>query len=233
MATSLRSLLLTLLLSTLTTAHIVMTYPGWRGDNLATNGTPGVDDYQPDKFPYGMQWMYPCGGMPITTNRTYWPIGGGAVAFQPGWFQGHSSALLYVNLGIGTVPGNYSLVMNPVFQIIGPTNNAYPGRDICLPQVPMPANLTVSEGDNATIQVVEDAKHGAALFSCVDITFTDDMSKVAPVNESNCQNSSEIQFQTVFSTADLVASAPRRVGLERVVPVVMAVVLGSVAWLAL
>jgi len=31
-------------------AHTVMTYPGWRGDNLVTN----------DTFPYGMQWMYPC-----------------------------------------------------------------------------------------------------------------------------------------------------------------------------
>jgi hypothetical protein len=31
-------------------AHTVLTYPGWRGDNLITN----------DTFPYGMQWMYPC-----------------------------------------------------------------------------------------------------------------------------------------------------------------------------
>ena len=31
-------------------AHIVLTYPGWRGDNLVTN----------DTFPFGMQWMYPC-----------------------------------------------------------------------------------------------------------------------------------------------------------------------------
>ena len=37
-------------LSTLTAAHTVITYPGWRGDNLITN----------DTFPYGMQWMYPC-----------------------------------------------------------------------------------------------------------------------------------------------------------------------------
>lgn len=31
-------------------SHIIMTYPGWRGDNLITNET----------FPYGMQWIYPC-----------------------------------------------------------------------------------------------------------------------------------------------------------------------------
>jgi hypothetical protein len=36
--------------ATLSSAHTVLTYPGWRGDNLITNET----------FPYGMQWMYPC-----------------------------------------------------------------------------------------------------------------------------------------------------------------------------
>jgi hypothetical protein len=30
--------------------HTVISYPGWRGDNLVTNET----------FPFGMQWMYPC-----------------------------------------------------------------------------------------------------------------------------------------------------------------------------
>jgi hypothetical protein len=57
-----------------------------------------------------------------------------------------------------------SLVMNPVFQITGPNNNAYPGT-FCLPQVPLPANVTVNIGDNATIQIIETAQHGAALYS--------------------------------------------------------------------
>lgn len=51
-------------------AHTVITYPGWRGNNLHTNGTlPELDpstigiDYDSNgsvAFPYGMQWMYPC-----------------------------------------------------------------------------------------------------------------------------------------------------------------------------
>ena len=57
---SLRTLLVFTTLYVVTLAHTVITYPGWRGDNLITNGTVGVDDYQPDTFPYGMQWMYPC-----------------------------------------------------------------------------------------------------------------------------------------------------------------------------
>lgn len=109
------------------------------------------------------------GGYPTTTNRTYWPTTGGAVAFQPGWFQGHATAFMYVNLGFGTDgpdggPPNMSNPMVSPFQIIGPSKNPYPGT-VCLPEVPLPANTTVQAGDNATIQVVEIAGHGAALYS--------------------------------------------------------------------
>lgn len=55
----------------LATAHTVITYPGWRGNNLHTTGA--LPETNPDsigidynnstgevEFPYGMQWMYPC-----------------------------------------------------------------------------------------------------------------------------------------------------------------------------
>lgn len=107
--------------------------------------------------------------MNTTQNRTYWPTTGGAVAFQPGWFRGHETALAFINLGFGTDgpddgPKNMSNPMVGPFQIKGPTNNPYPGT-ICLPQVPLPVNASVKAGDKATIQVVELAVHGAALFS--------------------------------------------------------------------
>lgn len=177
--------------------------------------------------------------MPTTTNRTLWPINGGAIALQPGsyfhpipapskppsfhpshsqpylplscppltptptgWFQGHATAFFYINLGFGTDgpsggPPNMSFPMVPVFQIVGPSKNPYPGS-FCLPQVPLPANTTVKAGDNATIQVIEVAVHGASLFSCVDITFADPKD-VAEVNETNCFNSTDIQFNNVYS----------------------------------
>jgi len=53
-------LLVLTLLANLLTAHTIITYPGWRGDNLNTSGTIGVDDYGDHLFPYGMQWAYPC-----------------------------------------------------------------------------------------------------------------------------------------------------------------------------
>ena len=111
--------------------------------------------------------------MNTTTNRTYWPVSGGAIAFQPGWFQGHATAQIFINLGFGTDgpnggPPNMSNPMIPQFGIIGPSKNPYSGT-ICLPQVPLPANASVKAGDNATIQVVELAVHGAALYSVSDL----------------------------------------------------------------
>jgi len=94
-------------------------------------------------------------------------------------------------------PPNMSFPMLPVFQIVGPSKNPYPGT-FCLPQVPLPANTTVNVGDNATIQIVETAVHGAALFNCVDITFAEP-EDVPEVNSSNCFNSSQISFATVFA----------------------------------
>lgn len=185
---------ITLLLAAVVSAHSVITYPGWRGNNLVTN----------DTFPYGMQWIYPCGGHNVTTNRTYWPTTGGAIAFQPGWFRGHETAFAYINMGFGTDgpdggPINMSNPMVPGFQILGPTNNPFPGT-ICLPQVPLPKNVTVKAGDHATIQIVELAVHGASLFSCVDIIFAEPGDpNLAEVNETNCFNSTDIGFAEIFT----------------------------------
>lgn len=45
-------------------SHTVITYPGWRGNNLRESGSItesnglGVGDN--NTYPYGMQWIYPC-----------------------------------------------------------------------------------------------------------------------------------------------------------------------------
>lgn len=54
--------------------------------------------------------------------------------------------------------------MVPVFQITGPSNSLYNGS-FCLGQVPLPANYNAVVGNNATIQVIETAQHGAALYN--------------------------------------------------------------------
>ncbi|KAL2162582.1 hypothetical protein VTH06DRAFT_7496 [Thermothelomyces fergusii] len=175
--------------------HVVVTYPGWRGNNLAVT----------DDFPYGMQWAYPCGGLEVTKNRTHWPLNGGAVAFQPGWFTGHETALIYINLGLGEQPSDYSWPIAKLY-LEGPTDNPYPGT-VCLPKLDLPAEVRrrIRSGDLATIQVVEAAKHGAGMFSCADIIFTDDESAVPEVNEENCFNSTGIRVSgvAVLGTAEL------------------------------
>ncbi|EEY15766.1 conserved hypothetical protein [Verticillium alfalfae VaMs.102] len=178
----LASILSALVLAATAAAHIVISYPGWRGNNLITNET----------FPYGMQ-----------TAHTG-PRPAGAVAFQPGWFQGHLTATIHINMGFGTGgpdggPLNMSNTMGVPFQILGPSKNPYPGT-VCLPQLPMPNNVTVKAGDNATIQIVEHAMHGAALYSCVDITFGEPGDeRIAEINSTNCFNSTDIGAADIYT----------------------------------
>jgi hypothetical protein len=106
--------------------------------------------------------------MPQSTNRTKWPVHGGSLSIQPGWFPGHSFAMFYVNIGI-TEPGhlaprNMSHPVVPPFQLVGPSNVEYPGQ-FCLTQIGMPKNLDLQVGTNITIQVIELAQHGAALYN--------------------------------------------------------------------
>ncbi|KAF3479731.1 uncharacterized protein GIQ15_06707 [Arthroderma uncinatum] len=211
---------LTLVFATIAAkGHTVIVYPGWRENNLHSNGTvdetggAGVAIRANSSellYPYGMQWIYPYftandvvkpgGGTVTSQNRTKWPVNGGAISFQPGWFPGHKTALIYINLGMGTTPLNMSLPMVSPFQIVGPTVAPYPGT-FCLPQVPLPANISVNIGDNATIQVVEAARHGAVLYNCVDITFADPKD-VEPVTRENCFNSTNITSSTIYAIPD-------------------------------
>ncbi|KAL9086819.1 MAG: hypothetical protein Q9165_006966 [Trypethelium subeluteriae] len=215
-------------------AHTVITYPGWRGDNLYTNGSVtdasiGIDYLQNGTaaFPWGMQWMYPCGGMPMSQNRTKWPVTGGAIAFQPGWFPGHLNALIYINMGIGTLPPNMSHIMQAPVNLLGPSNDEYNGT-VCFPQVPMPANITFNVNDNVTIQIVEAAQHGASLYNCVDVTLVDP-SEVEPVTPQNCFNTSNLGFNEVFTTSSLQQSAASASiassrGLLTLIPLLVALV---------
>lgn len=62
-------------------AHLVITYPGWRGNNLISSGMTADGYPQKDglgvfynstakelEYPYGMQWTYPCKDDPHGTE---------------------------------------------------------------------------------------------------------------------------------------------------------------------
>lgn len=57
--TMFRYALLHLLAATLVSGHILITYPGSRGNNFITNET----------FPFGMQWHYPCESITLIGHR--------------------------------------------------------------------------------------------------------------------------------------------------------------------
>lgn len=76
--------------------------------------------------------------------------------------------------------------MLPPFQINGPSDNPYPGT-FCLPQVPVPGNLGVKVGDEGTIQVVEVARHGGAMYN---------------VCKWNCPLSSPLHFTLTLSNTN-------------------------------
>ena len=62
-------------LSSLATSHTVITYPGWRGDNLKQTGNAtasnGLGVGPDDTYPYGMQWIYPCSYLPTISPIWY------------------------------------------------------------------------------------------------------------------------------------------------------------------
>jgi hypothetical protein len=91
--------------------------------------------------------------------------------------------------------------------------------------VPLPANATFNIGDNATIQVIETAVHGAALYNCVDITFADPKD-VPEVNETNCFNSSDISFSLVFTTTALASDALPAAQSYNFLTIITTVILG-------
>ncbi|KAF8475571.1 hypothetical protein BDZ91DRAFT_769693 [Kalaharituber pfeilii] len=191
-------LLATLLLITpLVSAHFSMVYPGWRGNTL-------FDD---------MQWKYPCGGLTSKGNRTRWPMNGGKIQIIPGWNAGHPTSFFYVNMGYGTVPVNHSHPMVPIFQITAPSRDPFPGQ-FCLRGVPLPVNATengLKPGDNATIQVIQVALHGASLYNCADVILVEDES-LADESTDPCINSTTIGFNQVYSTKSRSAGSWRTAG---------------------
>jgi len=148
--------------SSLVSAHYRIIYPYWRGDSYAT------------------QWTYPCGGVDQSisdTNRTAWPLEGGALVFTPT----HTSAQTYVNIGLGNNVTALSIA------IVEPFNQTGNGT-FCFQKIPLPPGLNITEGSNATLQVIQLSHTGGALYNCADITFKKD----ARVPDGICVNSTGV-----------------------------------------
>jgi len=140
-----------LALSTVASAHFRLNVPYWRGDSFASNRS---------------QWDYPCANVDqsnSSTNRTSWPLDGGSLLFA----GSHPWAHTYVNLGLGNEVTGFNITLIEGFNQTGNGTFCWSktGQDVL-------KSLNLTEGQNASIQVIQISHSGAALYNCADITFS-------------------------------------------------------------
>ena len=154
----------------LVSAHFSINYPYWRGDSFTA---PASQYNRPCKSsPLNTKSIYieaPLSNQRYTspgagvnqslsnTNRTLWPLTGGSVVLQ----VSHPWAITYVNLGLGgdnTTVFNISLVPN-----FNQTGNG----TFCLPAIKLPKDLVVSNGTQASLQVIQIGETGSSLYNVI------------------------------------------------------------------
>lgn len=176
------SILSLALWASLVTAHFGIDYPEWRGDSFATGAS---------------QWIYPCANVNQTalTNRTLWPVTGGSLELD----LHHPWTYIFVNLGIGTDYPTFNISLTN--QFINETGNG----TLCLQKLALPAGLSISDGQNASIQVVTVGATGSALYNCADITFS---SNATTLGNDQCSNSSNVIASFVNQEVNGTTPAP-------------------------
>ncbi|KAI5210281.1 hypothetical protein E4T42_01435 [Aureobasidium subglaciale] len=150
----------------LVSAHFNLVYPVARG----------FDEDQLGQFPCGSQNT-------VSSNRTQFPITGAPIQL----LMGHTSAKVEVFMALGNDPGsNFNITLLPTFQERGPQNFC-----IGAGALQFPAGLNITDGMNATIQVVTNGDPSGGLYNCADITFTSTQLSTADYS-SHCQNSTGV-----------------------------------------
>jgi len=143
--------------STLASAHFNLNYPSARG-------------FDEDKLV-----EFPCGSFNTPGARTTWPISGGQIALE----MGHIDANVEVFIGIGDDVGSaFNTILRPIFGEVG--LGAF-----CMTGFSVPEGLNVTDGTNATIQVVTNGDPDGGLYNCADITFS---STAALADSDTCKN---------------------------------------------
>jgi hypothetical protein len=170
----------------LANAHFGLTYPPWRADTLSEES---------EEIGYS-QWVWPCANVSENAGeRTDWPVAGGAIELE----LHHEWTYLYINLGLGNNVTNFNITLTP--QLLNVTGEG----NYCIPSLGLPEGL-VTDGQNASIQVVTNGDSGSALYNCADITLRTN----APSHE--CTNSTGISAvivgQTESEPANETASPP-------------------------
>ncbi|KAF2998506.1 hypothetical protein E8E13_003931 [Curvularia kusanoi] len=165
-------------------AHYKLLAPAWRGDSFEEPAS---------------QWIFPCANVNETTdmaNRTQWPVTGGSVSIN----GSHSSALTYVNLGLGTNVTNFNITL------VDNLNQTGKG-EFCLKnagRASLEAGLKAAgysgfddarlNGLPATIQVVQLGHSGSALYNCADVVFN---STAQLLSDDQCKNATGVSAEHI------------------------------------
>jgi len=128
--------------------------------------------------------QYPCGGF-NTVNSTRQAVPFNA-PFPIQLNMEHTSVQGEVVLALGNDPsgGDFNILLKPTFLETGPDS-------FCIGGVTIPAGLNITEGQNATLQVITNGDPSGGLYQCADITFTSGALSSADYN-SHCTNSSGV-----------------------------------------
>ena len=128
----------------LVSAHFGIIYPEWRANTLMANSSYS-------------QWNYPCAGVPgglSNGSRTEWPLTGGSVKLD----LKHDWTYVVVNLGIGENVTNFNYTLTPLTNLTGT-------GEYCFKTLSLPAEVSVEDGTEASIQVVNVGHSGSALYN--------------------------------------------------------------------
>ncbi|KIW09545.1 uncharacterized protein PV09_00418 [Verruconis gallopava] len=136
---------------------------------------------------------YPCGGFDqVNSTRQALPLNG---AFPIQLNMEHTSVKGMVVLAVGNNPtgDDFTTVLKPTFEEVGPQN-------FCIGDVIIPASLNLTEGTNATIQVLTNGDPNGGLYQCADVTFTSATLSQTDYN-SHCSNSTGVSASFVGGAA--------------------------------
>ncbi|PNS14875.1 hypothetical protein CAC42_2104 [Sphaceloma murrayae] len=163
-------------LAPLVAAHWELVYPAQRAE--------GNEDTMP---------QFPCGGVnAVSSNRTLFPINGAPIQMN----MGHTEYNVQVLMALGNDPGSaFNYVLVPTFTEEGPDNFCIGAGAITFPE-----GLNVTDGTNATIQVVTNGDSGGGLYNCADVTFTSTPLTTEEYG-SNCQNSTGVEVRALSGEA--------------------------------
>lgn len=152
----------------LASAHFGLEYPAWRADTLQSDTNYSQWQYPCTPFlpfplphfqfppPDETNFLLPGAGVPTDAgNRTDWPLTGGSLKLD----LHHPWEYVFVNLGLGSNVTNFN------YTLTGPTFWNVTGAGVLCVDLPLPEGLKPTDGQQASIQVVNVGASGSALYN--------------------------------------------------------------------